>query len=72
MGKLSMDLYLSSLSNRYKTAGKREKGIILNELCESSGFHKKHAIRLLNSAMKRRQPKKTEVDGLPFTLQSYI
>ena len=58
MGKLSMDLYLSSLSNRYKTAGKREKGIILNELCESSGFHKKHAIRLLNSAMKRRQPKK--------------
>ena len=53
-----MDLYLSSLSNRYKTAGKREKGIILNELCESSGFHKKHAIRLLNSAMKRRQPKK--------------
>lgn len=58
MGKLSMDLYLSSLSSRYKTAGKREKGIILNELCESSGFHKKHAIRLLNSAMKRRQPKK--------------
>lgn len=58
MGKLSMDLYLSSLSKRYKKAGKREKGIILNELCESSGFHKKHAIRLLNSAMKRRQPKK--------------
>lgn len=58
MGKLSMDLYLVSLLKRYKTANKHEKGIILNELCESSGFHKKHAIRLLNSAMKKRQSTK--------------
>ena len=58
MGRLSMDLYLTSLLKRYKTANKHEKGIILNELCESSGFHKKHAIRLLNSAMKKRHPKK--------------
>jgi hypothetical protein len=58
MGRLSMDLYLTSLLKRYKTANKHEKGIILNELCESSGFHKKHAIRLLNSAMKKRQPNK--------------
>lgn len=49
MGKLSMDLYLSSLSKRYRTANRGEKSNILNELCESSGFHKKHAIRLLNS-----------------------
>ncbi len=31
---------------RYRAANKGEKGKILNELCESSGFHKKHAIRL--------------------------
>lgn len=49
MGKLSMELYLNSLSKRYRTANKTEKGKILKELCESSGFHKKHAIRLLNS-----------------------
>ena len=55
MGKLSMDLYLISLSKRYKTANKREKGFILNELCEASGFHKKHAIRLLNSSSRKRQ-----------------
>jgi hypothetical protein len=58
MGKLSMDLYLSSLSKRYKTANKREKGIILTELCESSGFHKKHAIRLLNANPKKRKQTK--------------
>lgn len=55
MGKLSMDLYLISLSKRYKAANKHEKGVILTELCESSGFHKKHAIRLLNAFPKKRQ-----------------
>ena len=44
MGKLSMDLYLLMLSKRYKSANRCEKGKILNELCESSGFHKKHAL----------------------------
>ena len=44
MGKLSMELYLKNLSKRYRTAGKREKGIILQELCEASGYHKKHAL----------------------------
>ena len=55
MGKLTMELYLSSLSKRYKTANKREKGVILDELCAASGFHKKHAVRLLNARKKTRQ-----------------
>lgn len=57
MGKLSMDLYLANISKRYKAANKIEKGKLLNELCESSGFHKKHAIRLLNSSAKKRTKK---------------
>lgn len=60
MGKLSMDLYLNSLSKRYRTANKTEKGKILNELCESSGFHKKHAIRLLNSCNLKKPRSKTK------------
>lgn len=55
MGKLSMELYLKNLSKRYKSATKREKGLILQELCEISGFHRKHAIRLLNVVPKRRK-----------------
>lgn len=60
MGKLSMELYLNSLSKRYRTANKTEKGKILNELCESSGFHKKHAIRLLNSYNLKKPRSKTK------------
>lgn len=57
MGKLSMELYLKNLSKRYRAAGKREKGIILQELCEASGYHKKHAIRLLNQVPQRAKRK---------------
>lgn len=58
MGKLCMNLYLKNLAKRYRAAGKLEKSVILEELCESSGYHKKHAIRLLNAAPKRPQRKK--------------
>ena len=59
MGKLSMELYLKKLSKRYKASTKSEKSLILKELCETSGYHKKHAIRLLNAkAIKKSQKKK--------------
>ena len=55
MGKL-MELYLKNLSKRYRQATKRrEKSTILQKPCESSGFHKKHAIRLLNLGRKKQQ-----------------
>jgi hypothetical protein len=57
MGKLSMDLYLKHLTKRYKAANRNEKGEILKELCESSGFHRKHAIRLLNTSPKKQKRK---------------
>jgi hypothetical protein len=45
---------------RYKMANKRQKGELLDELCAASGYHKKHAIRLLNKRNKRRlRPKET-------------
>lgn len=49
MGKLSMELYLHQLSKRYRAARKGEKSQILQELCASSGYHNRHAIRLLNN-----------------------
>jgi hypothetical protein len=70
MGKLSMELYLKNLSKRYKKAKKSEKGLILQELCDSSGYHKKHAIRLLNMAPKKQQrhAKKGRPDVYPENL----
>jgi len=52
-----MDIYLANLSKRYRKANKHEKGLILNELCEMSGFHKKHAIRRLNASQKKQKPR---------------
>lgn len=57
MGKLSMDLYLDNIIRRYHAATRKEKSMILNELCTASGYHKKHAIRLLN---QKKQPNKAD------------
>ena len=70
MGKLSMDLYLENLSKRYHKANKSEKTRILNELCSSSGFHKKHAIRLLNKGLKKQ--KRATNKGRPSLYPAHI
>jgi hypothetical protein len=48
MGRLTMNLYINHLRRRYKGASKVEKGMILSEFCETSGYHRKSASRLLN------------------------
>lgn len=48
MGQLSMELYLKQLRLRYKKATRMEKSTILQEFCDTSGYHRKHAIRMLN------------------------
>ena len=68
MGKLSMELYLDNIVRKYKTANRRQKGEILEELCIVSGYHKKHAIRLLNQSKKclhRGKSKDKETRGRP-------
>ena len=40
--------YLASIHGRYRTAGRREKGRILDEFCRVAGDHRKYALRLLN------------------------
>lgn len=50
--RLTMDIYLKHLKNRYKEATRKGKDIILNEFCENTGFHRKHAIRLLTQHTK--------------------
>lgn len=58
MGQLSMDLYLKHLKERYRKASRAEKAVMLREFCETSGYHRKHAIRLLNRAKLRKTAKK--------------
>jgi hypothetical protein len=47
--------YLAAIRPRYQTAGSRGKRKILDEFCEVCGYHRKHAIRLLNATGRGRQ-----------------
>ena len=71
MGTLSMDLYLDNVRKKYKKARKKEKGEIIAEVCAISGFHKKHAIRVLNKDHRRITIKK-EARGRPKVYQEQV
>jgi hypothetical protein len=49
--------YLKAVYLRYKKASKKEKSLILNELCQNCGYHRKHAIRALNTFKLFTKPK---------------
>jgi len=44
--------YARAVSPRYVAASKREKGVILDEFCKTTGHHRKSAVRLLRSPPK--------------------
>ena len=38
---------LSAVAERYRSGGRPEKGRILDALCRTTGWHRKHAVRAL-------------------------
>lgn len=50
------NLYLDTSLKKYKAANRKGKSAILNQVCEASGYHKKHAIHLLNQRKVRLKP----------------
>ena len=42
----SLAEYMAGVRVRYRRARKREKGAILDEVCQTLGYHRKAAIRL--------------------------
>ena len=42
--------YLQAIYERYRRAARPDKGRILDEFCEVTGYHRKHALRVLNGA----------------------
>jgi transposase InsO family protein len=56
LGKQGRREYLRAIHERYRKAERKDKGAILNEFCANTGYHRKHAIRLLNGPPPERRP----------------
>lgn len=50
MTRVTVHEYAAALRPRYRAARRKEKRGILNEFCQTTGLHRKAAIRLLNQA----------------------
>lgn len=46
--------YFQAIYDRYQSASKKEKKIILDEFCNNCNYNRKYAIRLLNSAVETK------------------
>jgi len=55
MGITSRYEYLNGIRERYHSATKAQKKIILDEFCAVCGYNRKYAIRLLNAKSKHRR-----------------
>ena len=41
--------YLEAIVPRYRNASRKSKTSILSEFCSTCGYHRKHAVRLINT-----------------------
>jgi len=57
MSQASKKEYLKRIYPRYEKAERKEKRRILDEFCANCGYHRKHAIRLLNGAPPGEKPR---------------
>ncbi len=57
MSPRSKKEYLEAIYLRYKSASLKQKSVILDEFCATSGYHRKHAIRLLRNYKRFTKPK---------------
>ncbi len=57
MSPRSKKEYLETIFLRYKRANRKQKNLILNEFCATTGYHRKHAIRLLRKFKRFQKPK---------------
>jgi len=55
----TVDAVLRAFHQRYRAASKREKGRIADELVARTGYHRKHALRLLRRGLIARQRSRT-------------
>lgn len=55
MSNASKKELLAAIKIRYKNSSKEEKQNILDEFCNNCSYHRKHAIRVLNSKSHKKK-----------------
>lgn len=58
MTRVTVHEYAAALRPRYRAASRKEKRRILDEFCQTTGWHRKAAIRLLNQETRRKVPRR--------------
>jgi len=58
MGRKSKWEYLKAIYSRYQKAPRPLRRLMLDEFCATSGYHRKHAIRLLNNPLPQKSAAK--------------
>jgi len=49
--------YLTKLRDRYRKSTNKQRGKILDEFVQTTGYHRKHAVALLHGTRRHRNPK---------------
>lgn len=59
-----------AIATRYKRADKAAKGVILDQLCATTGWHRSHARKALTAALKPKivRPRKARTRATATTL----
>jgi hypothetical protein len=58
VSRRSIQEYAAALRQRYRQATKKQKGVILDEFCQTTGHHRKAAIRLLRGSPAKPVPRR--------------
>ena len=71
MGNQGRWEYLRAIYERYRSAGRKGKHVILSEFCANTGYHRKYAIRLLNGPRpEKRRARRERRRGLSYSRET--
>ncbi len=72
MSPRSRKEYTETIYLRYREASRNQKALLLDEFCATTGYHRKHAIRVLRKFKRFRKTKTNRPGRTPFYSQTHI
>ena len=72
MSPRSRKEYTETIYLRYREASRNQKALLLDEFCATTGYHRKHAIRVLRKFKRFRKTKTKRAGRIPIYSQPHI